>query len=471
VNNNAKLAAAHTAVNGAAADGVTQLLLQIPASNPGDSFTVQVLNENNQADTTAAVGGLFAIGDVPGNAANSLNVTAESPGPMAFATYITPTNFVRQGNQQDASAIQRTITFQVSCTSGSSQASTASYLMRPPVVLIHGLWSRGNETWSGFIPQVQVNQNLWNDIDPQEVNYFDYVTVNATYPSYPNLTQVRESALGFSYNAPGVLEQVNDFIHQYGVEQSAAVVQADVVAHSMGGDIARTMPSVTYPSFLWQNNYNLGPIHKLITIGTPHLGTQLATDLLPGPAGDLNSCVRNALAGNTLVSLLSATLATGVTVDGAVGDLQATSLPSGSFPIAYIAGSTIPAINLFNLDARLLSASGYIYTWCGVVGGSPLAQLLTNTPSGTWNREFNLLANDGIVPVISQTNSCSSELIFPGTIHSQGIEKLDFTGPSELDSASGIPDEVINLLNEQITGPDFFPGGGCGGGGGGGPSS
>jgi hypothetical protein len=55
-------------------------------------------------------------------------------------------------------------------------------------------------------------------------------------------------------------------------------VQADVVAHSMGGDIARTMAGLS--NFTSQSNYGLGPIHKLITIGTPHLGTPLATDLI-----------------------------------------------------------------------------------------------------------------------------------------------------------------------------------------------
>ncbi len=76
VDNNTQLASASTFVQGAAADGVTQLLLRIPASNPGDSLTVQVLNENNQLDQTPNIGGLFAVGDVPGNAANTLSVTA-----------------------------------------------------------------------------------------------------------------------------------------------------------------------------------------------------------------------------------------------------------------------------------------------------------------------------------------------------------------------------------------------------------
>jgi hypothetical protein len=42
-----------------------------------------------------------------------------------------------------------------------------------------------------------------------------------------------------------------------------------------------------------------------------------------------------------------------------------------------------------------------------------------------------------------------------GVIHSPGIELLGFNPPSELDSSSGIPDAVVNLLNEAINGADF----------------
>ena len=42
-----------------------------------------------------------------------------------------------------------------------------------------------------------------------------------------------------------------------------------------------------------------------------------------------------------------------------------------------------------------------------------------------------------------------------GIIHSPGIERLNFLGPSGLDAGSGVPDLVIDLLNEPITGSDF----------------
>ncbi|HVR27509.1 MAG TPA: hypothetical protein VMU26_29790 [Candidatus Polarisedimenticolia bacterium] len=65
-------------------------------------------------------------------------------------------------------------------------------------------------------------------------------------------------------------------------------------------------------------------------------------------------------------------------------------------------------------------------------------------------------ANDGVVPVTSQLNNSSSTLIFSGVIHSPGFEALNFSPPSEGYTLNGIPDEVVNLLNEAVNGPDFF---------------
>ncbi len=482
VNDNSQLAAASTGVKGAAADGVTQLLLQIPATNPGDSLTIQVLNENNQTDTTANDGGLFAIGSSSANPASSLTVTAAntSQGPMAFAAYISPTNFYR--GTQDASNIQRTITFQVSCSSNSqSTAPTTSFLVRPPVVLVHGLWGTA-EAWIGFGPQISPqNTTLWGEMEPYPANAVDYsspVSVSSTNPAYPypiSFTQVDGNALGFSYNAPYVLLQLQVAIHNYGTYWNAAAVQADVVAHSMGGDISRTMPSSTDSGFLCgdascgQNNYNLGPVHKLITIGTPHLGTPVAVDLLPNNGGDANSCVRKGLAIKGLASFQTVTMGANTPpVNGAVGDLAAAPAnlpPTEPFPMAYLAGAT----NQNNLNSVGQTAAGIVLGDCSVLS-DPLALDLTPT---LWINVFGGAANDGLVPLNSQLNGAASNTspggnTYVGVIHTSPLTILGFAVPSELDPASGIPDEVITLLNEATNGNDFVPSGGGGSGGGGG---
>jgi hypothetical protein len=74
-------------------------------------------------------------------------------------------------------------------------------------------------------------------------------------------------------------------------------------------------------------------------------------------------------------------------------------------------------------------------------------------------------ANDGVVPLSSQLNATGSVLTsipggvsantFQGAIHSPGLEALDFSPPTEVSTASGVPDAVVNLLNEATNGPDF----------------
>jgi hypothetical protein len=120
--------------------------------------------------------------------------------------------------------------------------------------------------------------------------------------------------------------------------------------------------------------------------------------------------------------------------------------PSQAIPTAYIAGSTNNG-NLQNLDSGI---AWRIHIICGI-HLDPLALRLTSTG---WNDEFGE-ANDGIVPVSSQFGGVSSTLLKTGIIHSPGIERLNFLGPSGLDAGSGVPDLVIDLLNEPITGSDF----------------
>ena len=442
-------------VRGAAADGAAQVIVEVKGVQAGDSVQLNLVNENAQQDSTANDGGLFPLGSDPSSASSTLTLQAQNTNPpMAIAVWVGPKDFSR--GAQDATTLQRSLTIQTKSTNTNPDGSTASdtgsgdiVTVRPPVVLIHGLWSSGSGTWGGFHPNDGNNWSLWDQMHSQQVDYSQVIPITNPSPSY-SITSVTAAALGFSFNAPNVLLQLQTFIANYALHNNVAAVQADVVAHSMGGDISRTMPGL--PTFAGQNNYGLGPVHKLITIGTPHTGTPVAVDLLPGTGGDPNACVRKLLNRFGRVSLLTASV-NGIPVSGAVGDLRGTSFPHGPFSIAYIAGTTLPS-NLAQLNATIFSDSGFIYSTCGNIEKDPLALRLT--PAG-WNQEFAGLPNDGIVPLASQTNGMPTNLVNPGVIHSPGFEELNFAAPSEVDPESGIPDEVVNLLNEAVSGPDFFP--------------
>lgn len=61
---------------------------------------------------------------------------------------------------------------------------------------------------------------------------------------------------------------------------TCAVVRSDVVGHSLGGIVSRSMPISTKNKYFKNNNYKKGLIHKLITIDTPHLGSGYADGLI-----------------------------------------------------------------------------------------------------------------------------------------------------------------------------------------------
>jgi hypothetical protein len=484
-------------VRGVSADGVTQAIVAVATANLGDSVRVNLINDaNNLSSSSAQDGGLTRIGGNVNSTSNGVSLVADSTttiGPTAFAIYVAPTNYARgsQNFPQDNTSVQRSVSLQTYCqTSGGSPTNpttTPVTLVRPPVVLVHGLWTDSKaltSTWTNFVPVGGSTEALlWSQLDQnpgEQVFWADYtaaVDVDATTPP-SDLSQVSGSALGFQFNAPTVLNQIQLDITTYANDLDVAAVQADVVGHSMGGNIVRMMPIPNEPwNFFTNGTYGQGPIEKLITIGTPHLGSPLATDLLPTSSGqDPNRCVRNRLAGNGDVALQAAIVA-GASVNGGVNDLvgdgqdtnglslalqsEQASQSTQPFPMAYLAG-TENAANLANLSCSPLSGctAGGLRFVCGTLG-DPLANDLT---SSSWPTIFGGGPNDGIsdgvVPLTSQLNGASTGGSPGGggpvtnVIHSAGLLDLDFLGPFELGD-SLMANYMVDLLNEAKSGVDF----------------
>jgi len=447
------LAADSDIVKGVAADGSALVVVRIPASQVGEGLTVTVRNDQGAAsDSTNDDGGLVPLGGNGGAAASVLDLAAvaTAQGPMAFALYRAPRDFSR--GAQDDGQDGRHVMLAVAADDGST-AQADVLVVRPPVVLVHGLWD-SEGTWDGFTPLVSDARFFI-----RRASYSDAVDgITASVPAYDpsKLAGVLASALGFAYNAPAVLDQLRNFIADFRDGMNVAAVQADVVGHSMGGDIARTM--VLSADFLSGDSFGRGPVHKLVTIGTPHLGTPLATQILQ----DANSCVRGLLADHGKFSLSTVTLA-GSPVHGAVGDLQGDGRGGGlsaalsslaakqPFPTAYLAG-VMGADNLAGLDCGGFCSANLIRLDCSTFAFHP-APLAQNLTSKNWPNVFGQ-ASDAIVPQTSQLGG-GSGLLFSGVIHSGGAVALSFKGPTELDEASQISAKVIDLLNERSNGSDF----------------
>jgi pimeloyl-ACP methyl ester carboxylesterase len=496
------LATKGTVVQGVAADGVAEVVIRIMAKNVGDQFALTLVNDQNSQIIPGEDGALGNPGDTSFSL-SQISVTAVNTGtgpngpnpPFAFAIYRAPVDFARQVSTglyksgacgpvtgSDDQLACRSVSLKVQNSSGSLRTVPIS-ILRPPVILIHGLWGSPSD-WNSFSP---LFSNIGSSDSRFHVGVVDYdqppiVTIVASTPDYSSLpsplglkilADAHANSLGFQYNAVGVLAQIDELIGYFKSGQNptsvaAAAVQGDIVAHSMGGEIIRTLPlEPLQATFLGDRHLGQGNVHKTITIDSPHRGSPLATDLLMSQ----NNCVRNILASGGRPSFQSVQVVTSLgpatpPVQGGVGDLvdsptsqallNIASPGSHPLPTALIAG-TLNSTNLAGL-ADTSSIGFGLHSVCGTVASNPLAVNLT---PASWTTVFGE-ANDAIVGLSSQLNNLSADpgQLFTndgsgrGFVHSAGTERLGFLGPSVLDP-SAVPNQVINLLNTPISSQVF----------------
>jgi len=466
------LALISNTVFGAAADGTAEIVVKIAAPTAGTALTLTLLDENGNpavAGSQNALGSLKTIltTDTPSSTVDGTPITVTTVavtggGSMAFAVYTPPKDFVRDNNSSDPLLPNRTVSVQITANDETQQQIVA--ILRPPVAFVHGLWG-GPMDGSGIMVALSNDQV---GLMPYELDFAGQITLLTTNPGYgPGSLSVSGDNLGFQYGATKILALLNDAIADYrnnnAFKGSIAVSQADVVGHSMGGNIARTLPLIS--GFAANVNYDAGPVHKLITIGTPHLGSPLAGLLLQSA----NNCVVQVLAAGGHYTFLTAETVSDVSYNGGVGDLQGalngTSLsqalvqiqPSTAqtnirIPTALIAGEMQTAqLNSLNTSRNAKA----IRTVCGTnpLASDPLAKDLT--PSG-WQSILGA-DSDAIVPVNSELAGPNGKSAFPlfGEVHSPGAVSLGFGEPTELDDPV-IPPEVLQLLNTPVDQPTFM---------------
>ena len=441
---------------------------EVIGPNAGDQIQLTLSDESGPSANGASAGYLTAL---PANGMDSrtsggvITVTAVATGSgtaMAFAVYHSPTDFARTGNINDPTASVRSVTIAATdTTAGTSTTQTVS-IVRPPVVFIHGLWGSPSDFMSsdGGVLEAFTGEVQWRI---SFARFDQNVSATSTEPNYVNpqngFVTIPGSTLGFLYAATQVLPQVRAAVADYKYSSAAggqiAAIQVDVVAHSMGGDVTRTLPLLS--GYAGQDTYIQGYVHKLITLDTPHLGTPVAADALSAN----NNCVQ-VLMANKSKFIIGTAVVNNASVNGAVGDLQQGSnaiTNLQSLPTAMIAGRMTTS-QLGGAGQNLTGA--IIRFFCGTIANDPLANALNPLD---WLGEMGG-DSDGIVPLSSQFNGNSaysittagaSQNTFPA-IHSQGIATLGFLPPTILDQASGAPTQVINLLNTPVTNSVVFLG-------------
>jgi len=258
-------------VKGAVTDGVTRLLLKLEVDEPNAvTFSLEGTGNPKEDGLLRSLDGSQEGSSIT---VNSVNTTI---GEKAFAIYQSPENFVRENYPEDKQVSERTISLKVTYNGSSSFASSEEIkLVRPPIILIHGLWS-GPEMWDSF------SSSLRSKLPGLRIFTANYRATNASYLDI-------NKKLVFDY-----ISKAKEELRAEGI----AMVQADIFGHSMGGLLARIYAGGDqwYEDVLYMrdDNFEAGDINKLITLDSPHFGSFIA-DLGIGLINNLEEEERNLL--------------------------------------------------------------------------------------------------------------------------------------------------------------------------------
>ena len=286
-----------TPVQGGVSDGATQLLMRLVAGLPGTAcYEIVSTSTSDQ-------------GTIPTQVTPTQTVGSFDYG---FSFYQVPNNY---GENTNSRQVQIQFFYTPAMGFANTSTITASLaIVRPPLLLIHGLW--GDPTsWP----------SIWDRSGSS------YTTSRADYSS--------TNASHFSTNYP----QVQDFVEtalQEARDKGFAATRADITAHSMSGLLTRLYAGSI--NFARPDNFNLGDVHRLITLDTPHVGSNLANSLV--------SLDANSLAFRTMASVPAAFRAMGfgyfTIYQGAVCDLA-----ENSPALQGLSGGT-------NLTSEVITATG-----------------------------------------------------------------------------------------------------------------
>jgi len=251
---------------GMAVDGVTQVLLRAEGLQGPGSVTFSVLDDCE----SAAAGSVGALHDpLTGASGNPLTVplvqVAGATEWKGFAVLTAPLNFAR--GDRDNAAAYRDLAVRVTGNGGTACAGDELLLVRPPVLLVHGLWGSGN-TWEWrTLPTGNGARFLIDGRQlPEYVYLHDYRLSNAAH-LIQNVRPLRR-AIDSTLRTFRGLDAATD--------ASVACTQVDLVAHSMGGVISRLYAADVDRNYYRSDNFLAGDIHKLLTLGTPHHGSPWA---------------------------------------------------------------------------------------------------------------------------------------------------------------------------------------------------
>ncbi len=363
------LSSCGTPIKGVASDGTNPLLLRTETGLAGTAcFDITSTGPPDQGKLSTTN---YAISSGSGTL-------------YGFSVYTPPDGYGTDGTDSR----QVTIQFAFTPAGGTTNTTTTpimTTIVRPPLVLMHGLWAKGAD-WNSTYLRSSMSSDLYT------VYPADYASTNAA---------------SFTTNQVKVQGFVMEALKRIRAKQYAAA-QVDVIGHSMGGILARL-----YTSLAQLNTLKVSDIHRMITLDTPHIGTNFASLLVALH----NTSATVATATETTVTNLTK----GSITQGAVCDLaqnstglqllnSATNLPAqfltgsggpagtAATPALYWGGATFAGFSSFEsaLTARTFPVFGsFIF------------------PQATVNAFRFREMNDAVVPLSSQQGGLSGTVNYP----------------------------------------------------------
>lgn len=240
-------------MRGVSADGLSTVMLKIGLQSMVQSVTVSLPTSPCGSDSISvndSCGSLFRPGSVVPETSVQLTADPLSQEPVVFLAYRAPVDFNWGSEQMDLP--ERTVNLTIR-RFGIDEVFPI-IIRRPPVVLIHGNWS---------------NRSAWNHVDVSDDILKRFATYRADYSA--------QMADGIAGGATSVIDTIKSSVASYAKTFGVATAQVSVVAYSMGGLVAREIAQdkdVLADSFM-----NKGYIHKMVTMDSPHTGSEFANRL------------------------------------------------------------------------------------------------------------------------------------------------------------------------------------------------
>ena len=235
-------------LKGVATDGISKIILYLHSTQP---FQFKI----NNPDSTK--GKLSYIFDETGRYDSVIAIPEDS---MIGVIYNAPDGY----GSQYTLAGGRDVKISLKGITDTSVHLTATvHLVTPPVVLVHGMWSKPAVWVEGGFVQSLLASGYTN------IQSADYEANN--FRTFDPLSA--ESLFGRA----AVHLAIKNGLKQY-EDEGIFTAQADVVGHSLGGLMTRSF-SQWESINLSKRNFKEGYVHKLVTLGTPHFGSPLGTIL------------------------------------------------------------------------------------------------------------------------------------------------------------------------------------------------